>query len=33
METFHALLGYCHDPHMGYGHYYPYGRKIYLFIY
>lgn len=24
METFHALFGYCNDPLMGYGHYYPY---------
>ncbi|RNA13672.1 hypothetical protein BpHYR1_016292 [Brachionus plicatilis] len=23
METFHALFGYCNDPLLGYGHYYP----------
>lgn len=23
-DTFHALLGYCHDPYFGFGHYHPY---------
>lgn len=32
IETFHALLGYCHDPHLGYGHYYPYGMMTIHFV-
>jgi hypothetical protein len=26
IEALHALLGFCHDPTNGYGHYYPYSN-------
>ena len=28
LEIFHALLGYCHDPSCGLGHYHPYRELI-----